>query len=286
MLTKAYFLTAIPAVAAVYLAGSRRWRRFADPALALLTAITISGWWYWRNRVLTGSWSGLQEVAGKGDPPPARLFAEAFRIDWLHFLDVTWFSHVWSGNWSFLQVRSWMYRILACLALAALAGLAARLLRKEARPSLIAPGCLYAMFWLGLCYHETTFSLLGHPSGAGWYLSAVVSAEALLLVLGLTTLVPDRGWPWVLAGSAGLFTLLDLYATHFLLFPYYTGLISHRVGGALEAFHPQTLAQGALQSAVGRLMVPAAPAIALWICFLCASLTLPLLALRADADRE
>ena len=275
LLTKAYFLTAIPALAVVY-AWKRRW---GAAAAAFLTAGVVSGWWYWRNHALTGSWSGLQQVVAQRDVSLWELAGRIWEVDWLRFFDVAFLSHIWIGNWSFLQVRGWMYRVFALVAVVAVAGLVVRFWRRKGdRPHMAVLATFCGFFWLGLCYHELTFSLLGLSSGAGWYVYAVVVAEALLVSLGLTA-YGERAW--VLPAATGLFVLLDLYATHFLLWPYYTGLIAHRPDGALAAFHLSQLGGGGFLVMLGRLMLPVTAAGVLWVLYLIATLALPALAARA-----
>ncbi|MCC7176425.1 MAG: hypothetical protein IT159_14630 [Bryobacterales bacterium] len=281
LLTKAYFLTAIPAMAAVY-AWKRRWR---GAAAAFLTAGLLSGWWYWRNRTLTGSWSGLQQVAGS-DLPVWRVLGHIPQVDWARFFDIAFLSHIWIGNWSFLQLRGWMYRVFALIVLTAAAGLLLRFRRERAsRTGVWTLASFYGFFWLGLCYHELTFSVLGLSSAAGWYLYAVVVAETLLAALGLTALSAPGVRQWVLPAGAALFALLDLYATHFLLLPYYTGLIAHRADGALAAFRLSQFGGGGFALVLHRLMAPPAAAGALWIGFVMATLALPPVANRAAGSK-
>ncbi len=286
LLTKAYFLTAVPALAVAYAWKSRRRRAAADAAIAFLTAGAVSGWWYWRNHALTGSWSGLQQVVARRDLPLWTLAGRIPEVDWRRFFDVAFLSHIWIGNWSFLQVRSWMYRIFAWVVLAAAAGLVVRFWHaKSDRPNLSVLAGFYGFFWLGLCYHELTFSVLGLSVSTGWHVYAVVVAEALLATLGLMTLCP-AGWrDWLLPAGTALFVLLDLYATHFLLLPYYTGLIAHRADGALAAFHLSQLGNGEFSLMMSRLMLPAPATVALWLGFLIATLALPVLAVRAAYNR-
>ena len=59
---------------------------------------------------------------------------------------------------------------------------------------------------------------------------AVVVPEATLFVIGL--LAFRWGRRLLIGVVAGLF-LLEMYATHWLLIPYYTGLIDHAPNGAL-----------------------------------------------------
>jgi len=283
LLTKAYFLTAVPAVALI--CAWRVWRSRGVRGRVVLEAVTVFGvagvmsaWWYFRNHALTGTWSGLQQVA-RSDLSLWGLAGRIPSVNWRRFFDTAFLSHIWSGNWSFLQLRSWMYHLLAAVAVLAVAGLLVSVWRgRGARPRTLILAGFYGLFWLGLCYHELTFSVLGLSSGAGWYLYAVVVAEATLATLGLAALSPARWRRWVPVAGTALFALLDLYATHFLLMPYYTGLVAHRANGSLESFHLSQLAAGGLQTMMSR-MAPAAPVtFVLWLSFMAATLALPLVA--------
>jgi hypothetical protein len=119
---------------------------------------------------------------------------------------------------------------------------------------------------------------LGLSSGAGWYLYAVVVAEATLATLGIAALTPAPLRCWVPFTGTCLCALLDLYATHFLLLPYYTGLIVHRANGSLESFHWSQLGGGGFPTMMDRMGLPAPATFVLWLCFLAATLALPLVA--------
>jgi len=279
LLTKAYFLTAAPALALAWGGRLRTKRGALSLAAAFGAAAIIAAWWYGRNYWLTGSWSGLQQVAANPDASLLRTLAGAGRADWRRFFDIAFLSHVWIGNWSFLQLRSWIYRVFALLAAAALAGLIIRLRRqRRCCAGLLQLAGFYVFFWLGLCYHELTFAAVGASSGAGWYLYAVVTTEALLAVAGLEALA-GRGSRWVQAATLSLVAALDLYGVHFKLLPYYTGLIAHRAGGALESFHVSRFSE--LPVALGRLMAPAPAGWILWAAYWAATLAALWLACRA-----
>ncbi len=290
LITKAYFLTALPALAFIYAWSfvARKEQRkpiLWDAACTFALAGAISAWWYWRNWALTGAWSGLQQVAVLRDRSFAGFIQQAVHVNWLRWLDTTFFTHIWFGNWSFLQLRSWIYRFFACLAVVAVLGLLMVILRNRdsLRRSVLALSSFTGFFLLGLAYHELTFSFQGVSSGAGWYLSAIVAAEALLAVLGLMAVCPSRGQHWVTPGLTACFMLLELYATHFVMIPYYTGMIAHRPNGALASFHLSQLTGGGLQTIAGRLgegALPSALILVLYPCYLAATLSLPLLAAR------
>src|SRR5213076_1010899 len=65
LLTKAYFLVAIPAIVVALLASASREKQkmaVSQLAIILLTGAIISGWWYVRNYAVYGNLSGMQEV--------------------------------------------------------------------------------------------------------------------------------------------------------------------------------------------------------------------------------
>jgi hypothetical protein len=253
LLTKAYFLTAVLAfgliaIYAVCLNWSRRGKILTQGSLALALAALASGWWYWRNHVLTQTWSGLMQDVELHKMSLTDLLWNIPRVDWRGAFDSIFFSHIWFGNWSFLQVRSWMYHSYRDLALLSLLGIviltAGPWLRRTARFEFLA--CrrhllvmivLYACFWLGLSYHILiTFTASGISSSAGWYLYGVIVAEILVFTAGLFALLPLRFRRWILPVTTASFGLLDLYTVHFLLIPYYAGLIAHKTNGALASF--------------------------------------------------
>ena len=106
------------------------------------------------------------------------------RVDWLRVVDSAAMTHIWIGGWSFLQLRSWMYRVFELLALAGLVGLAviARRIATNAKTaSLIAA---QTMFVLATAYFSLNAFLAMHISaGVGWYLIAMSAVEATLLAL-------------------------------------------------------------------------------------------------------
>lgn len=289
LLTKAYFLTAIPALATIY--GWRLLRHSGRRAVAAAQATILFGtagllsfWWHWRNLRLTGSWSGLQQTAGQSSSL-ADLLQQALHVDWLRFAEISFRTHVWIGHWSFLQLRAWMYGVFAVFYLLAVTGLLLLWLRRRKHRQttgwrgLGAAALICGWFWLGLAYHEVTFARLGLSSSAGWYAVAIISAEAVLLAAGWSAL--DRGRLWLLAAATALFALLDLYATNFLLVPYYTGLIAYGPSGRLASFHLPQLS-GAAALFLGRAGGGVLPLnLALWCLHAAATVALPFVAVRA-----
>jgi hypothetical protein len=175
------------------------------------------------------------------------------RVDWGNAIDAVFLSHVWFGNWSFLQLRSWIYHVFQYVAVLAIAGLVVLLvgcaLGRGARFAFLrSPGGLgvlaavYGFFWIGILYHVLiTFVAQGVSASQGWYLYGVVVAEVLLGCMGLLALAPRRLNRWVLPAAGTALGLLDLYTVHFLFIPYYSGFIAHKANGALATFYASQL---------------------------------------------
>jgi 4-amino-4-deoxy-L-arabinose transferase-like glycosyltransferase len=244
LLTKAYFLTAIPALTLVYLwrmrrsADRRDWAVHASTVFAI--ALGIAGWWYLRNRLTTGSWSGLLETTKLVHYSRQQFWTGARQVDWRNAVDSTLLSHIWFGGTSSLQVRSWMYHLLFLIAAAGVVGVAAALVKDAKRRRLIFPLVLiYGFFWIGQLYYVLLLFLTkGASTSMGWYVYSVIAAEATLLVVGLQSLTPVRLRGWVVAAVIFLIGALDLYTVDLVSIPYYVGLTAHRVrDGALAAFH-------------------------------------------------
>lgn len=254
LLTKGFFLSALPAMAG--LLAWAMWKRklqltFAAGSCALAAA--IPGWWYVHNLRATGSFStAIQDAALKHMPLSERLRHVA-DVSWFTALDSTFFSHIWFGGWSFLQVRAWIYHVFAAGALIALAGLAIAWRRRDPeRRYMIILAAIYVLFCAGVAYHVLlTYLANGVSSSAGWYLCAVIVPEMILVTAGVRAIAARA-----VIAPAIAFGLLDLYGMLFVALPYYSGLIAHRPNGMLEAFHAGRFGQLPL-GAAGYLYVAA-----------------------------
>ena len=227
LLTKAYFLAALPPV---FLLLLYKWRKAWAPLVtALSVAAAIAGWWYVRNLVITGTLTGLAEpVMLRGRGMTAELAAVP-HVPWLHAVDAILVSHLYFCGWSSLTVRSWIYHFFYAIVLLAALGLIAQL----RRGAVVWLADVYAFFWLGQFYNVVLQYLTkGLAASMGWYLYAVVASE-----VPLTAAAFGRWSTWAASLGAVLFGALDLYGMHWLAIPYYTGLIAHRANGALAAMH-------------------------------------------------
>jgi hypothetical protein len=145
---------------------------------------------------------------------------------------------------------------------------------------------LYAGFWAALLYHAfVNFINSGVPASTGWYLHAVVVSEAVLLCGGAQWFGPRKSGH-AMAALSGLFLLLEAYATHFVLIPYYVGLTSHRADTTLTSFYVSQATELGWSEILSRLLVHKAPSVsaavvaALWLAFAFATAYLLALAWR------
>ena len=240
LLTKAYVLSAVPAVIAVAVVSvwspDRDARKGPQPfsiglrlVTALVVAACIAGAWYARVHAATGSWTGVATDAAVGRVSFADKLAAIPHVDWKSGFLSIFVSHVWFGAWSFLRVPQKLYVLAFAISALAMVGAIAGLLRRrgsaEDRRAIIILAAFYLCFWAGLLYEVVIdYLALGVSASAGWYLYAAVAAEVVLLVWGLESFLSARA---VLSGLAIGIAALDLYGMHALLMPYYTGFTSH-----------------------------------------------------------
>ena len=270
LLAKAYFLTAIPALAVLFVLRRGRWYGIAAAAIGV--------WWYVRNLFLNGSISGLGESSMPGSG--TSMWGRVFEISWLKAIDSALFTHIYTGGWSMLTVRSWIYHLFYLAAAVAAIGL----LRVRRQPKILWLLAVYMAFWAGALYDILLlFVTRGVATSMGYYLYAVVAAEATLALAGFRR--------WAAIGFAALFGSLDLYTVNAVEIPYYTGMIRHKTGNALAAVHWSDFQALGFNGVFQRLalfkghLVPEALLIPLWIGYLAATLTLLLLVvmwLRAE----
>lgn len=284
LLTKAYFLALLPPVTVLLAVQAKRKRVYRQALVVLCGALAIAGWWYARNWILTHSLSGNQfEVAARAGAG-MDLSSSLLRVNWLSAADFTFMSHVWLGNWSFLVVRSWMYRFFALVAGVAAIGLIVDMLRPKQKPSRSDLGLLsaiYVTFLAALGYHAArAFQIEGFAGALGYYLFAIVTAEVILAVTGLQAVLP-AGLSWLISPAAILcLVALEFFGMTFYSIPYYTGFIAHLPGGAIPALRLSQLRDSGLQSLLGRLasnkpeFLNATVFGAMWILFLAATVAL------------
>jgi 4-amino-4-deoxy-L-arabinose transferase-like glycosyltransferase len=276
LLTKAYFLTAVPAIAVLAI-----WKLRTRAVVPLACALLAGGWWYARAYLQTGALTGLTDFVMANSRTDS-LFGQLLAVPWGRAFDSILFSHIYAGGWSFLQVRSWIYHLFYVVMLLAAVGL----LRVRRTRGILILAALYVSFWLGELYHVVIlWAARGVATSMGYYLYGVVAAEVPLCVAGLASFWKSRRTAWATAGGAILFAALDLFAMHAIAIPYYSGVIRHRPNGALAALHLDVLQSVGLGQVLRRLAdfhgLPVAAVLFLWIVYVAASLTVVWIALRA-----
>ena len=258
LLTKAFFLAAVPVVILIMVWSALRRSTHALSVIGgLALTISISGWWYARSLRLTGSLSGVMQAVALRQVPLIERLRHIRQVDWRSAANSAFLSHIWFGGWSFLQLRAWIYHFFALLAFLALLGLFVTWTKHApVRQHLLVMAGIYGAFCAALAYHVLlTFLANGVSSSAGWYLCAVGVPEAVLASLGLWVLTPARIRPYGLGAVALSFAALDLYGMFFVAIPYYTGMIAHGPADRLAAFHWAALARIGGAEALHRLAI-------------------------------
>lgn len=272
LLTKGYFLAFLPGVAMMLL-----WPRTRrNGAIALGVATLIAGWWYAQNWLTTGSLTGNLVLVRPG---AASMLTALPSFPLWQCADFAWTTFIWTGNWSFLPVRGWMYRVVGLFALAALAGVAVLVWRTRRQDVLLlvtlAAGFAAAILYFGLASFTAGIGAGSH----GWYACCVAVPVAVLAWLGL---------PRYATGALAVsLCSIELFGLHVYALPYYTGLIAREPGGKLPAYRLGRLADGEFQTMFERLRLEkpewlgSGVLIGLWVLFLLATFVAAVGALRA-----
>jgi hypothetical protein len=249
--------------------------------IILSLALAISAWWYARTFALTGTLTGQQEDIAARHSGVSVIHA-ILNAQWLRISDFTLVSHIWLGGWSFLVVRSWMYRIIECLFLFALFGIVRRLMRRSpdevGRDTLLVLLLPQVFLWLGLAYHAlASFRSYGAQGAFGYYAYCFVIPETICLILGLRAALPRSMERFILPVLVVCFSALELYAVNITMLPYYAGFTAHTSRGSVPALHISQLHGGAVElfqrlSAGKASVVSAGLLFVLWVLFVLAIL--------------
>jgi hypothetical protein len=253
LLTKAYFLALLPWAAIVLLDvlfRDSQQRKAAGWQLAacLTTCLAVSGWYYWRVLTLTGTLTGEQNDIGAQTSHLS--LTHAVRImPWRPIFDFIAVSHIWLGNWSFLGVRTWMYRVIELIFVFALFGLVLHFVRpktslpKRKLVGILLMPCVFLL--VGICFHAVqSFRSAGTIGTFGYYMFGLIVPEAIILLVGLFRLLPSGRRFLVVPVLALFFALLEQFGTTFILLPYYAGLIQHDSQGHLHTLEISQLTHG------------------------------------------
>jgi 4-amino-4-deoxy-L-arabinose transferase-like glycosyltransferase len=292
LLTKGYFLAAVPVFFLIALWRWWRWpaerpRLALNALLATIVLIAIAGPWYLRVHAQTGSWSGESYEITLRSVSKLQLLAQARHVNWVSAIVSILLSHVWFGAWSFLKFSRAIYLLFGLIILAALLGMTRTLLawrKNRCLPQLetfdtsklLVLLLFYLFFWLGLAYDTLIiYAASGVSASNGWYMYSLIVA-----------LLPSRFKHHILPILTALFAVLDVAGMNLLLLPYYTGITSHTsqdrvpLAGIGQLFHTGILEFARRVSANKPALLGPGVLIFLWILYLAATVLLVLLAFR------
>jgi hypothetical protein len=113
LLTKAYFLTALPSIGLLFLAAGIR-RKSVRLALvrlgwAFLPVLAIAGWWYARNLILYGNISGMFMSTLVPSVTVLDRIRAIAHVPWLQGINTLFREHLWTGNSSFGSLSKTVY---------------------------------------------------------------------------------------------------------------------------------------------------------------------------------
>jgi hypothetical protein len=198
----------------------------------MVSCTAVTGWWYIHNVVVTGTLTHQNDDALAATNNNVSLFHAVRQIRWARVFDLALVSHIWLGGWSFLVVRTWMYRVVELMILVAIAGVCVQVMR--ARPGLPRRkelGLLalpFAVMIAGLCFHAAqVFRSSGSAGTVGYYLYALVVPESVLLIAGIARMIPVKMRLLAVPTAAFVLIGLEQFGAWFIMFPYYGGLIRH-----------------------------------------------------------
>ena len=264
LLTKGYFLTAVPVPLVMVLLKRRRGEISSRTCvlaliLVLIPAALLAGWWYMRNYLEVGTFSGLTYMRITSSLPLIAWINALPHLRLGQFGKLLFELHLWAGNWSFRMVSRTFYYFFEVLYALCGVGIIRLLLRnrsmleqesdqnRECRAYLMTSIGFFLSFLAGMFYHRWSVTVaglfvdrqwFGAIGSEGWYLNVLLPVEAILLFLGLQGLVAMRGARVASVTLLGLFFALDQVALWNREIPYYAGLsirVAHPFANPVDA---------------------------------------------------
>jgi 4-amino-4-deoxy-L-arabinose transferase-like glycosyltransferase len=303
LLTKGYFLTAVPVFFIITLwnwwrCSAERRRLLLHAILATAVVALVAGPWYWRVHAQTGSWSGESYEITLRSMSKLQLLAQARHVNWISGGVSILLSHIWFGAWSFLKFGRPVYLLFGMIIFVAIVGMCRITLSRRSsqaalnlepfdRSKLYVLALFYAFFWAGLAYDTLIiYAASGVSASNGWYMYSVIVAEVILLYVGLAAAFPARLRPLILPALTSLFVLVDLCGMHLLLLPYYTGMTSHVTQDRVplvsigQLFHTGVFEFAQRLSVNKSALLTPSVLIAMWTLFLGATVSLVFIAFK------
>lgn len=175
----------------------RSWRvALVGSVLVLLLTVLTAGWWYGRNMLLYGDWSGTQTIVSIMAPRPFAPTWEQWRHEAAGLLRSFW------GVFGYfaLLLPTPVYWVLDGLLLCGVVGwlksLGSAKARKMAFASKLYPLWFLLALWFSLIFMGLLWYTWLIPSSQGRLLFPAIASLALLWAAGWTVIVPSR---WQLA---------------------------------------------------------------------------------------
>jgi 4-amino-4-deoxy-L-arabinose transferase-like glycosyltransferase len=249
LLTKAYFLSAVPVLLLIVLLRRLRGESTSkvwgfEMFLLLLPPALLAGWWYWKY-LAYGTFSGLSRTGTISSLPLSAWIKALPHLRLGQSGKAIFQLHLWAGNWSVRGVSESLYQLFGVVY--ALCGLGIiRLYVKnrlvddlesdqdrESRRYLMISTYFFLSFLAGLFYLQWVYAVAGtfidrqffvHLGSGGWYLNVLLPVEATLVFLGIRGLVGKQMSRGASLTVLVLFALLDQIALWSRQIPYYAGL--------------------------------------------------------------
>jgi hypothetical protein len=224
LLTKAYFLTFVPAFLGLLIVEMARQKLAVRAVVEACAMVVVAAPWYVRNLWLYGSLEGTQQGA-KGIGFGQAVTAVG-HIPWLR--STYEFAHwsLWTGNWSFTSFSQATLNAELLLLAAGLIGFLVRWRSWSGADRWIVLACV--LFACGLVYQTCVTWVESHGQAIfpePWYAQGIL---AVLLVLCFKGYARGRFWGRIAAGVLTLFACWVMIMTYAAkLLPYYGAAITH-----------------------------------------------------------
>jgi len=227
LLTKAYFLAAVPlamGVTVVWWVRDRRTAKDHHPLRRWMALVPLAGAapWYMRNLALYRNLSGMQETLG--GTHTAQLARAALHVPWAAAALATARTSLWTGNNSLVALSWNTTRVMLLLLLASACTYLVRVARGRATAAerVLAVGIV--CFGSALVYSAvlTFWSTNGAGfSPAPWYVQVLLAPGFCLLFIGLSCTGPVGRFLHVAIVGVWAYVIAVTYAVKLL--PFYAG---------------------------------------------------------------
>jgi hypothetical protein len=237
LITKTYFLAAVPPIIALFvlkkLYDHTPLKLFLGHLLILVfVSFIISGWWYISNYINYDTFFGLIESINNSSENSQPWYLAIFEINVGRFIRRVIDSHLWPGNWSFVNIPksfSRAYRLIFFLGFSLytiriLHTIVKKRVIKENIPTILI-WLFYIQFWVAMYYHTLqAWNIMGHIMTGGWYLCAVIVFEVGILVKGYSSFIRKTSVQFITYLSILFFLIItETYGIFFRLLPFYSG---------------------------------------------------------------